>query len=285
MMTADPVTINNEVRRRADLTLVERIHATQNAWTGFRNAQLIALDYAASVLTWARENEDDFLTYCKRNSIVGNTHETRVVELMLARDTESVAISRERRAECAACVGWFEDDELCTETGPDKAVALARQKGGITGIARAYREKKDAENPKAKAAKEKGQATKKARRQGADNNIPRAASAAAARVFAEQIDSQPPIIERTREAGQDFCAAAGNSDAMLAFMSRHGISAGLKQEFDDENPVQIYLRVWNSTENQFQLFGPALDPDLADNLADIIVQEHHERAPKVAEAV
>jgi hypothetical protein len=71
---------------------------------------------------------------------------------------------------------------------------------------------------------------------------------------------------------------------MLAFMSRHGISAGVKLEFDDENPVQIYLRVWNSTENRFQLFGPALDSDLADNLADIIVREHRERAPTVAEA-
>jgi hypothetical protein len=131
----------------------------QSAWTGFRTAQLIALYYAAPVLTSARENEDDFLIYCKRNSVVGNTHETRVVELMLAIDTESVAISRERRAEYAAVAGWFADQQLCPETDPERAVALARQKGGITGIAREYRDKKDAENPKAKAAKEKGQAT------------------------------------------------------------------------------------------------------------------------------
>jgi hypothetical protein len=71
---------------------------------------------------------------------------------------------------------------------------------------------------------------------------------------------------------------------MLAFMSRHGFSAGVRKELDDGNHVQIYLRVWNSTEKQFQLFGPALDPELADNLADIIVGEHHERATKVAEA-
>ena len=60
---------------------------------------------------------------------------------------------------------------------------------------------------------------------------------------------------------------------------------GVKQELDSDNPVQIYLRVWNSTEKQFQLFGPALDPELADNLADIIVREHNERAAKMAEAV
>jgi dUTPase len=99
------------------------------------------------------------------------------------------------------------------------------------------------------------------------------------------MDSQPTTISRTREAGRDFCAAAGNSDAMLAFMSRHGIPSGVKHELDDDHHVQIYLRVRNSTEKQLQLFGPALDPDLADNVADIIVREHNERVPKVAEAV
>lgn len=161
------------------------------------------------------------------------------------------------------CGTAFTDHQLCPETDPDKAVALARHKG-ITGIAQAYREKKDAENPKQKAAKEKGQATKKARRQSPENSVPRAASAASARVFAQQMDSQPTIISPTREPGQDFCAAAGHGDAMLAFMSLHGISAGIKPELDGDNHVQIYLRVWNSTDKQFQLFGPALDFDLAD---------------------
>ena len=264
-----------------ELTLDQLVHAMQNAWTRFRNAQLYAFCAAAPVLAWAREHEADFLTYCESKGIKCITHETRVVELLLAEDGDSGPISRERRAEYAACIAWFADRDLCPETDPDKAVALAREKG-ITGIAQAYREKKDAENPKQKAAKEKGQATKKARRQSPENSVPRAASAAAARVFAQQMDSQPTIIERTREAGQDFCAAAGNSDAVLAFMSRHRISAGLKPEFDGDNPVQIYLRVWNGKEKQFQLFGPALDFDLADNLADIIVREHHERAPKEA---
>jgi hypothetical protein len=201
---------------------------------------------------------------------------------MLAEDGDGDAISRERRAEYAACTAWFADRELCPETDPEKAVALARQKGGMTAIARQYRDKKDANNPKAKAAKLKGQATK-ARRPG-PNNFPRAASAAAARVLAEQMASQPTIVSPTHEPGHDFCVAAGDSDAMLAFMSRHGISAGVKHEPDDDHHVQIYLRVWNSAEKQFQLFRPALDPDFADNLADIIVREHNERAPKIAEA-
>ena len=134
------------------------------------------------------------------------------------------------------------DHELCSERDPDKAVALARQKGRITGIAREYRLKQDAENPKDRAAKEKGQATKKARRQGPENGVSRAASAAAARVFAEQMDSQATIIPPTREPGHDFCAAAGNSDALLAFMCRHGISVGVKEGLDGDNHVQIYLR-------------------------------------------
>lgn len=264
-----------EAQLKSDLTVDELVHAAQNAWNRFRDAQLYAFFCAAPLLAWARENKADFLTYCKRNTVSGQELESLVVELMLAEDGDGEAISRERRAEYGACIGWFADPELCPETDPHKAVALARKKGRITGIAREYRGKKDTGNPKAKAAKLNGQVTRKARCQGSENNVPRAASAAAARVFAEQIDSQSTIIARTREPGHDFCAAAGDNDAMLAFMRHHGISAGIKQELDDGNPVQIYLRVWNSTEKQFQLFGPVLDPDLADNLADMIVREHN----------
>jgi hypothetical protein len=267
--------------RKGDLTLDQLVHIMQKGWTRFRNAQLHAFCTAAPVLTWAREREADFLTYCRQSGIVGDTPETRVIELMLAEDGDRGSISRERRAEYAACIGWFADHELCPETNPNKAVALARQKGRITGIAKEYRDKKDAENPKDKAAKDKVQATK-ARRQGSENKVPRAASATTARAFAEQMDSEPTITARTQEPGHDFCAAGGNSDAMLAFMSRHGISVGIKQELD--NHVQMYLRVWSSTEKQFQFFGPALDPDLADNLADSMVREHNERRPKGAEA-
>src|SRR5689334_8453973 len=96
-------------------TLDERVHAMQNAWTRFRDAQLFAFFYAASVLTWARENEDDFLTYCKHADIGGDTHETRIVKLMVAQDPDGAAITRERRAEYGNCVGWFADRTLCPE--------------------------------------------------------------------------------------------------------------------------------------------------------------------------
>jgi hypothetical protein len=275
--------MTKKLPRKVDLTLEERVHTAQNAWNLFRRRAVICVLSCRPGLLWARENEADFLTYCERHGVTGETHETRAPELLLAADSDADAISRERRAEYGNCIGWFADHELCPETDPDKAVALARQKGRITGIAQEYRDTKDANNPKAKGAKLKGQVTKKARRQGSENNVSQAASAAAARVLAEQMDSQPTTISRTREAGRDFCAAAGNSDAMLAFMSRHGIPAGVKHELDDDHHVQIYLRVRNSTEKQFQLFGPALDPDFADNLADIIVREHNEHAPQIAE--
>lgn len=265
-------------------TLDKLVSSAQNTWiTRVRDGQLYALYEGSKILKWARRNEENFLAYCHRNGISGDTLETRTVELILATDGDAEPISRERRAEYAACIGWFADRELCPESEPDKAVELARQKSRITGIAKEYREKKDADNPKAKAAKLKGQATK-ARGQGPGNGIRRAASAAAARDVVEQIDSSPSIIEPAHRRDPDFCAADGDSDAVLAFMSRHNISAGLMQELDDDNHVQIYLRVWNNTERRFQLFGPALDPDLADNLAEIIVREHNERALKVAEA-
>jgi hypothetical protein len=275
--------MTDEKASKEELTFDKLVHSLQNAWIRFRNAQLYAFCAGAPVLTWARDNEADFVTYCKRNTVRGQELETLVVELMLATDPDGDAISRERRAEYGNCIGWFANRELCPHTDPDKAVELARQKGRMTGIAKEHRDKKDAENPRAKAAKLKAQATK-ARRQGSENNVPRAASAAAARVFAERMDSQPTIISPTREPGHDFCAAAGDSDAILAFMSRHRISAGIKQELDSDNYVQVYLRVWNNTEKQFQLFGPVLDPDVADNLADMIVREHNERAPKVEAA-
>ena len=217
--------MSKELPRKEDLTLDELVHTAQSAWNLFRNAQLYAFFHAAPVLLWARENGADFLTYCERHAVAGETYETHVAELLLAADGDADTISRERRAEYRNCIGWFADHELCPETDPDKAVALARQKRRISGIAREYRDKKDANNPKAKAAKLKGQATK-ARRQGPENNLSQAASAAAARVFADQLDSQPTIISRTHEPGHDFCAAAGNSDTMLAFMSRYGIQWG-----------------------------------------------------------
>src|SRR5690242_20461507 len=119
--------MTDELTRKGDLTLDERVHSMQNAWTGFRNAQLIAFCAAAPVLTWARGNEADFLTYCKRNGVSGQELETRVVELMLAADGDSEAISRERRAEYAACIG---NGKTCTSCG--------RSANVLTNVARIH---------------------------------------------------------------------------------------------------------------------------------------------------
>jgi hypothetical protein len=98
--------MSTENSRKEKLTLDKLVHVMQETWiTRVRDGQLYALHSAATVLRWTRENGADFLTYCKRNSIVGETNETRVVDLMLAADPDGEAISRERRAEYAACVG------------------------------------------------------------------------------------------------------------------------------------------------------------------------------------
>ena len=112
----------DEVTCKEHLTLDELIHAMQNAWARFRDAQLHAFFAAAPVLIWARENEADFRTYCKRNSVSGQELESLVVELMLAEDGDGEAISGERRAEYAAVIAVFADRDLCPETDPDEAV-------------------------------------------------------------------------------------------------------------------------------------------------------------------
>src|SRR6516165_6304432 len=120
------ITMSDEMRPKEDLTIDQLVHTMQAAWRGFRNAQLYAFCAAAPVLVWARENEAEFLTYCEGKGIKCITHETRVVELLLAEDEDGARITRERRAEYAASIAWFTDHQLCPETDPDKAVALAR---------------------------------------------------------------------------------------------------------------------------------------------------------------
>jgi hypothetical protein len=228
----------NEMPRKEKLTLDELVNGMRDTWlTRVRDGQLYAFQAGSHVLEWARENETDFLTYCGCNGIVGDTHQTRVVELMLSADPDGEdsegqpTISRERRAEYAACVAWFADRELCPETDPDKAVALARQKGRITGIAREYREKKDAENPKAKVAKQKGQATK-ARRSDA------ASAAAAAEIIAASASAangeareRPVFLTRDdRTTGEatapmhDESGGVNQATELLAFLARKGIA-------------------------------------------------------------
>src|SRR6516165_396047 len=110
--------MTDETARKEDLTLDQLVHTMQNAWTRFRDAQLHAFCAAARVLIWARENEADFCTYCKRNSVSGQELENLVVELMLAADSDGEdlerkpTISRERRAEYGDSIAFFADHEL-----------------------------------------------------------------------------------------------------------------------------------------------------------------------------
>jgi hypothetical protein len=132
----------------------------QAAWTRFRDAQLYAFHAAVPVLEFARAKPQDFRVYCQDRSVKGDLLETQVAELLIQDDPDADAISRERRAEYGAAIGWFADRNLCPEADADKAVHLAKRNGRIAGIAGAYRNHKNAENPRAAAAKERTQAAK-----------------------------------------------------------------------------------------------------------------------------
>src|SRR5207248_7195919 len=102
-------------------------------------------------LEFARANPDDFRLYCRDRGVNGDLPETQVAQLLIQNDPEADAITRERRAEYGAAIGWFADRNLCPEADPDKAVHFAKQKGSLTGIAAHYRSQKDIENPEAAA--------------------------------------------------------------------------------------------------------------------------------------
>jgi hypothetical protein len=258
--------MSKELPRKADLTPDEFVHSAQAAWARFRDAQLHAFFCAAPLLEWARENEADFRTYCKRNGIGGDTHESRVVELMLLEDPDCEdserlpTISRERRAEYAACIGWFADRELCPETDADKAVALARQKGRITGIAKAYREKKDAENPKLKDTKQKGQATKAQRANTLvqpHETVTKAEKLAAARSIEaaettsdDAEDDKPVFLTRRNENGE----RGDPDDELVDEIIAAGKRVELPAEFDQLPGVALWLTVRKGTE--VYAFGP-----------------------------
>jgi len=276
----------DEVTCKEHLTLDELIHAMQNAWARFRDAQLHAFFAAAPVLIWARENEADFRTYCKRNSVSGQELENLVVELMLAADSDGEdlerkpTISRERRAEYGDSIAFFADHELCPETDPDKAVALARQKGRITGIARAYREKKDAETPKLKSAKEKARATRARRTEGA------ASTATASKIIAGSTSATPaearesPVFltfhdRATSEANSpvpEETSSAREATKLLALLARKGVGEARNTE-DREGPeIRIMLDIRDET-GVSHLFGPIFDDGMAVHLAYVLADQ------------
>ncbi len=272
----------NELPRKVDLTLDALVHAAQNAWNCFRDAQLYAFFYAAPVLVWAQENEADFLTYCKRNNIVGDTHGTRVVELMIATDPDSEdtekqpTIPRERRAEYAACIGWFADSELCPEIDADKAVALARQKGRITGIAREFRDKKDAENPKLKAAKEKGLATRASRQR-------KEATTASPPHAHVKIGKHPVDLSTLGASAQEQIAAEmvqdneDNTASLAGELGRELDKAGVGFYSPGDLadfPVVHYLAIKDRPDGQPRLFAMTASNNMYRQLAAAIISRH-----------
>ena len=269
-----------EVTRKEYLTLDHLVHTMKAAFGESRNALLSALCAAAPVLTWARANEADFRTYCKRNSVCGQELESLVVELMLAEDGDGEAISRERRAEYAAVIAWFADRDLCPETDPDKAVALARQKGRMTGVAREYRDKKDAATPELKSAKEKAQATRARRTEGA------ASTATASKIIAgltstthAEARDKPVFLtlhdRPTSEANSPVPEEAGGAHEatkLLALLARKGVGEARNTE-DREGPeIRIMLDIRDET-GVCHLFGPIFDNGMAVHLAYILADQ------------
>jgi hypothetical protein len=153
---------NHQEERKPELTLDRAVKNSQAAWSKFREAQLYAFHAAVPALELARTDEGYFRVFCQDRGIKGDLPETQIAELMLQDDPDADAISRERRAEYGAAIGWFADRNLCAEVDAEKAVQLAKQKGRIKGIAALYRNHKKAENPEAVASKKRATATKEA---------------------------------------------------------------------------------------------------------------------------
>jgi hypothetical protein len=156
------VSVEDGKQRKLELTLDHAVKNMQVAWNTSRYAQLYAFHAAVPALEIARANPDDFRVYCQDRSVGGDLPETQVAELLIQNDPDADAISRERRAEYGAAIGWFADRNLCPEMDAEKAVQCAIQKGRIKGIAELYRSHKNAQNPDAAASKKRAKRSKTA---------------------------------------------------------------------------------------------------------------------------
>jgi hypothetical protein len=122
--------------RKPELTLDQAVKNMQAAWTKFRYAQLFAFHAAVPVLELARAHPDDFRVYCQDRSVRGDLPETQVVELMIQDDPDADAISRERRAEYGAAIGWFADRNLCPDADAGKPSSLPYRRDGSKALPR-----------------------------------------------------------------------------------------------------------------------------------------------------
>jgi hypothetical protein len=270
--------------RKAELTLDQIVKKMQAAWTKFRDAQLYAFHAAVPGLEFARANKDDFRVYCQDRSIKGDLPETQVVELLVQDDPDADAISGERRAEYGAVIGWFATSALCPERDADKAVQLAKQKGRIAGIARLYRNYKDAQNPQAVAAKEKVKATKVA-------NTTRAKVLTSAAANTDDLISDPRGVPTDRTASTDPTHQAqcsqSRSDLAEEF-ARKLDEAGAIPLLPGNRPdlgVSLYLAIYDQSTGQPRMFEITYTETGYRRLLDEIIRRARDiRTAKNAEA-
>jgi hypothetical protein len=102
----------------------------------------------------AYENPEAFAQICdETGNVRGREIETRFIDLISRTDEGVSTLSDERRAEYGAAAMWFGEPTLSgertdTADDDDKAIALARENGGIEGIAEIYRKFRDKKNGK-----------------------------------------------------------------------------------------------------------------------------------------
>jgi hypothetical protein len=278
------MTIEYNEPRKPELTLDQAVKNLQAAWIKFRDAQLYAFHAAVPVLEFARANEDDFRVYCQDRSIKGDLLETQVVELMIQNDPEADAISRERRAEYGAAIGWFATWALCPETDAYKAVQLAKQKGRIAGIASLYRNHKDAQNPEVAAAKEKAKTTKVA-----NTTRPKVLTSAAANT--DDLTSDPTGVPTERKGSTEPALQAEYSQSRSDLAEEFGRkldAAGVVPLLPGNLPdlgVSLYLVIHDQSTGQPRMFEIVYTETSYRLLLDNIIQRQRETHPrKSAEA-
>jgi hypothetical protein len=149
-------TAHSQCECRADPTLTKLVEAAQRGWCRLRATELYVLAAGAPLLQFAEAQPKAFREYCGRVLRETNSPE-RVIDparasletltfaLQVSNDPDAGSLTRSQRAEYASGLGWFA--HLCLETDPDRAVALARSLGRVSGIAALYRKHKDEKDP------------------------------------------------------------------------------------------------------------------------------------------
>jgi len=255
--------------RKPELTLDQAVKSMQAAWTKFRDVQLYAFHAAVPTLEIARASPDDFRIYCQDRGVRGDRPETQVAELLIQNDPDADAISRERRGEYGAAIGWFATRTLCPESDPKRAVELARQKGRIQGIAALYRRDRDAANPEAAVTKAKVKATK-------------AANATQAKLRTNAAGTSPD----TTPASAEMPGVSESTDPKGFMRRRTELAKEVGRKLDEagvvsyslddlpDSKVSLYLAVHDQPSGRPRLFEVMDEDANYDSLLDTIITRH-----------